>query len=60
MDRVVTYIDGFNLYFGLRDLGLKRFYWINLQELARQFLRANQTLVATKYSDSNGFCGHCR
>jgi uncharacterized LabA/DUF88 family protein len=26
-DRVVSYIDGFNLYFGLRSFGWKRFYW---------------------------------
>jgi uncharacterized LabA/DUF88 family protein len=49
MDRVIAYIDGFNLYFGLRDLGQKRFYWLNLQVLAQQFLRTDQTLTATKY-----------
>lgn len=49
MDRVLAYIDGFNLYFGLRDKGWKRYYWLNLHKLAEQFLRANQTLVETKY-----------
>jgi hypothetical protein len=49
MDRVITYIDGYNLYFGLRDKGWKRFYWLNLQRLAEQYLRVNQTLVETKY-----------
>lgn len=49
MDRVIAYIDGYNLYFGLREKGWKRFYWINLHELAVQFLKPNQTLVKTKY-----------
>ena len=49
MDRVIAYIDGYNLYFGLRDKGWKRFYWINLAKLAEQFLKPNQTLLETKY-----------
>jgi uncharacterized LabA/DUF88 family protein len=49
MDRVITYIDGYNLYLGMRDKGWKRFYWLNLQRLAEQYLRVNQTLVETKY-----------
>lgn len=49
MERVITYIDGYNLYYGLKDQGWKRFYWLNLQKLSEQFLRQNQTLVKTKY-----------
>jgi len=49
MDKVIAYIDGYNLYYGLRDQGWKRFYWLNLQKLAEQFLKPNQTLVETKY-----------
>jgi len=49
MDRVISYIDGYNLYHGLREKGWKRFYWINLQQLASQFLKPNQTLAETKY-----------
>jgi uncharacterized LabA/DUF88 family protein len=48
-DRVIAYIDGFNLYYGLREHRWKRFYWLNLQRLAGQFLKTNQTLVETKY-----------
>lgn len=29
--RVIAYIDGFNLYFGLKAAKWKRFYWLNLQ-----------------------------
>jgi len=39
MDRVIAYIDGYNLYYGLREQGWKRYYWLNLQKLAGQFLR---------------------
>ena len=47
--RVIAYIDGFNLYFGLRESGLRRCYWLNLQTLAEHLLRPAQVLVATKY-----------
>ena len=52
MKRVIAYIDGFNLYFGLRSKGWRRFYWLNVQEMARQVLKPDQTLVATKYFTS--------
>ena len=29
MERVISYIDGFNLYFGLRSKGWRRFYWLS-------------------------------
>ncbi len=50
--RVVAYIDGFNLYFGLKSAKLKRFYWLNLQSLARNILAPGQDLVFTKYFTS--------
>jgi uncharacterized LabA/DUF88 family protein len=49
MKRVIAYIDGFNLYHGLREKRWKRFYWLNLQALARQLLKPAQTLIVTKY-----------
>lgn len=47
--RVIAYIDGFNLYFGLRDAGLRRFYWLNLQALVGHLLKPDQCLVETNY-----------
>lgn len=47
--RVIAYIDGFNLYYGLRDTRSKRYYWLNLQTLAQQYLIAGQTLRQTRY-----------
>jgi len=49
MDNVIAYIDGYNLYFGLREKGWKRFYWLNLKRLAEQFLKPNQILIESKY-----------
>jgi hypothetical protein len=42
MERVIAYIDGYNLYYGLRKSNLKRFYWLNLQKLAHQYLKPGQ------------------
>lgn len=52
MRRVVAYIDGFNLYFGLRDEGWKRYYWLNIQLLMQKLLEDDQVLVKTKYFTS--------
>lgn len=49
MERVIAYIDGYNLYYGLRAKGWKRFYWLNIQALAWQMLKPSQALVTTKY-----------
>jgi len=52
MERVIVYIDGFNLYFGLKEKGWKRYYWLNLQMLSQLLLQKNQELVTTKYFTS--------
>lgn len=52
MERIIIYIDGFNLYFGLKTKGWKRYYWINPQKLAMNLLKDNQRLVTTKYFTS--------
>jgi uncharacterized LabA/DUF88 family protein len=52
MERVISYIDGFNLYFGLRSRGWRRFYWLNLHGLSLALLKANQSLEHVKYFTS--------
>jgi uncharacterized LabA/DUF88 family protein len=58
--RIITYIDGYNLYHGLRDatkpnpkkpnaLTWKRHYWINLFELSRSLLSKEHHLSTVKY-----------
>ena len=47
--RVIAYIDGFNLYFGLREKRWRRYYWLNVQALAQRLLKPGHKLVFTKY-----------
>lgn len=47
--RVGCYIDGFNLYFGLRDSDLGKFLWLNVHALAGCLIRKDQVLEYTKY-----------
>lgn len=49
MQRVITYVDGFNLYFGLRDSRFKKYYWLDLPALGSALLKPDQQLVATHY-----------
>ena len=49
MERVIAYVDGFNLYFGLKSKGWRRYYWLNVQMLAQNLLKPNQRLLFTKY-----------
>jgi uncharacterized LabA/DUF88 family protein len=51
-ERVIAYVDGFNLYFGLHDAGWRHCYWLNMAALASNLLKPNQTLVRTKYFTS--------
>ena len=47
--RVIAYVDGFNLYFGLRDMGWRRFYWLDIVKLARSILETGSELADVKY-----------
>lgn len=49
MQRVATYVDGFNLYFGLKHARFKRYYWLDLEALSMSLLRPGQQLVAVHY-----------
>jgi uncharacterized LabA/DUF88 family protein len=49
VERVVAYVDGYNLYYGLREKGWKRFYWLNIQSMVQNLLKTNQVLGSTKY-----------
>jgi hypothetical protein len=49
MEKIITYIDGFNLYFGLKSKKWKRYYWLDLQKLSENLLKPNQILSKTKY-----------
>ena len=49
IQRVSVYIDGFNLYYGLREAKLQRFYWLDIQRLSENLLLPTQYLVAVRY-----------
>lgn len=48
MQRVAIYIDGFNLYFGMKqaDWGTK---WLDVEALSRNMLKAEEELISVKY-----------
>jgi uncharacterized LabA/DUF88 family protein len=50
--RVVAYIDGFNLYYGLLEEGLDQCRWLDLNQLISKFLKPGQTLLEVKYFTS--------
>lgn len=52
MKRVISYVDGFNLYFGLKSKGWKRYYWLDVAKLAANLLKPDQSLQKTKYFTS--------
>ena len=52
MARVIAYVDGFNLYFGLKSSGWQRYLWLDVQALACNLLQSGQTLAHTKYFTS--------
>ena len=48
-ERVAVYVDGFNLFYGMRARGWRRYYWLDLEKLAGNLLRSNQTLQVVRY-----------
>ena len=60
MSRVIAYVDGFNLYYGLKAKHGRKYLWLDLQGLAVSMLRPGDTLASVKYftarvrNDPNG------
>lgn len=50
--RVITYIDGFNLYFGLREKGWRKYMWLDLVKFSSKLLANHEKLVHTHYFTS--------
>jgi len=51
-ERVIFYVDGLNLYNGLKRANLRKYYWLNLRDLAEKLCLPNQKLVGIKYFTS--------
>jgi uncharacterized LabA/DUF88 family protein len=47
--RTMVYIDGFNLYFGMRDKGWKRYYWMDIGRFGRRVATGHCEVVGVKY-----------
>lgn len=50
--RTAIYIDGFNLYFGLKSKGWQKYYWLDLWEFSTR-LADKRKLVSVKYFTSD-------
>ena len=55
MERVIVYIDGFNLYYGLRDKGWHKYNWLNIRRLSQEILLPHQTLERVRYFTARVF-----
>jgi uncharacterized LabA/DUF88 family protein len=50
--RVIAYVDGFNLYYGLHESNLKHLYWLNIHALIQTMLKPGQRLSHVNYFTS--------
>lgn len=50
--RVIAYVDGYNLYHGIRSMGWRHYYWLDIPAMVRAILKPGQTLSRTKYFTS--------
>ena len=51
-ERIIVYVDGFNLYFGLVEAGFVNYKWLNINNLVNSLLQPNQVLFEIKYFTS--------
>lgn len=51
-ERIFAYIDGFNLYFGMKEAGFGNLKWLDLKKLVENLLNSNQELIEVKYFTS--------
>jgi len=51
-ERVIVYVDGFNLYFGMLEANFGHCKWLNIRLLTENILRPNQELVSINYFTS--------
>jgi len=49
MSNMIVYIDGFNLYHGMKSKYKRKFYWLDIQKLSESFIRNDQILSKVKY-----------
>ena len=54
-ERVAVYVDGFNLYYGLRSKKWKRYYWLDLRRMSENLMKPGQCLVKVCYFTARVF-----
>ena len=47
--QAIVYIDGYNLYYGMRDAFGNRYKWLDMQALSEELLKPDMTLATVKY-----------
>ncbi len=52
IERIIVYIDGFNLYFGMLDANLDDCKWLNIKSLVGSLLKPGQEVKDIKYFTS--------
>jgi uncharacterized LabA/DUF88 family protein len=57
-ERVIVYIDAFNLRIAIEEAGLNQYKWLNIEKLVNSLLQPYQTLVDIKYFTSVITCNH--
>ncbi|WGK69439.1 NYN domain-containing protein [Candidatus Haliotispira prima] len=50
--KVAVYIDGFNLYYGIKSLNKARLKWLDVYLLAQNFMKPNMHLTSVNYFTS--------
>lgn len=51
-ERVIVYVDGFNLYFGMLEAGYGHCKWLDVKRLIENLIKPDQSLQAVKYFTS--------
>lgn len=51
-ERIIVYVDGFNLYFGMNQAGLSDCKWLNIHKLVKSILKNHQEIIDIKYFTS--------
>ena len=49
MERVMVYVDGMNLYYGILATGIPRYLWVDVRALSQGLMLPGQVIVGVKY-----------
>jgi uncharacterized LabA/DUF88 family protein len=51
-EQVIVYVDGFNLYFGIKEAGFENCKWLDIHKLILELIKPDQELIQIKYFTS--------